>query len=287
MIKLIVSDLDGTLLDKAHQLDEETALAIKKVQEAGFLFMVATGRSLKNVVDLFAPYHIECPKILMNGAHFEDEEGKVIKEIVLHQNDLNNIFDILEECDIEAHIYSDQGVGCRNPEALEKTLRNHLKIRNQLSDKEVDDIMNNSNFCDFDFQILDKDLYINQKPNVFRFEGFAKDEVNLKKAFHKLGDIPTLAVSGSTPDNIEITHIDAQKGHMLEYVCKLMQIKKDEVITIGDSMNDITMLAQFPKSFAMANASQIVKEAAAFVAKSNEEHGVAEILYRVMDKEIL
>ena len=78
MIKLIASDMDGTLLNNRHEIDDETVEAIKKAEENGIIFAISTGREYDNVEPFLKKHNIRCQCVLMNGAEYRDENGKII-----------------------------------------------------------------------------------------------------------------------------------------------------------------------------------------------------------------
>ena len=90
------------------------------------------------------------------------------------------------------------------------------------------------------------------------------------------------AVTNSIADNIEITAAHAQKGLALKKLCEEQGLHPDEVMVFGDSLNDLSMMQEFRYSFAMANAADIIKEAANYQTRSNAEHGVAYVLERLL-----
>ena len=91
-----------------------------------------------------------------------------------------------------------------------------------------------------------------------------------------------MEVSNTVADNIEITDTHAQKCGMYEKVLKRMGLTKDEVVTIGDSMNDMTMISGFPNSYAMGNACEDIKRAAVYQAPFNYENGVARVIEDIL-----
>ena len=81
MIKLIASDMDGTLLNNKHEIDEETAEAIRKAEEEGIIFVISTGREYENVKYVLDKRSIKCQCILSNGAEYRDENGNILDVI--------------------------------------------------------------------------------------------------------------------------------------------------------------------------------------------------------------
>ena len=103
----------------------------------------------------------------------------------------------------------------------------------------------------------------------------------LESARHFLKDF-AIDMTSSGPDNLEITSLKAQKGLAIEAYCQHHGFTKHQVLTIGDSANDRSMLAMFPNSYAMANAGQAIKDLASYEAPSNAEDGVAHIIYQLL-----
>ena len=103
----------------------------------------------------------------------------------------------------------------------------------------------------------------------------------LESARHFLKDF-AIDLTSSGPDNLEITSLKAQKGLAIEAYCQHHGFTKHQVLTIGDSANDRSMLAMFPNSYAMANAGQAIKDLASYEAPSNAEDGVAHIIYQLL-----
>lgn len=82
-------------------------------------------------------------------------------------------------------------------------------------------------------------------------------------------------VTNSSPVNIEVNPLGINKAKGLQKVCELLQITMDEVMAVGDSLNDISMIDQAGIGVAMGNAQEVVKEVADCVTASNQENGVA------------
>ena len=82
-MKTIVSDLDGTLLNSAHEISEGNRNAIKKAINKGVKFVIATGRDYDSVHQLAEKNGLECEFVLMNGAEYRDKNGKLIEKIDL------------------------------------------------------------------------------------------------------------------------------------------------------------------------------------------------------------
>ena len=92
-----------------------------------------------------------------------------------------------------------------------------------------------------------------------------------------------MAVASSHPKNLEVTDIRAQKGVVLKHFIESKGYSMDEVMVLGDSLNDLSMIRMnFGATVAVENAVKEVKEAACYLTKSNDENGVAYAIEKLM-----
>ena len=99
----------------------------------------------------------------------------------------------------------------------------------------------------------------------------------------EIGKLTGIAVSSSFVDNIEVTHMTAQKGIILAKVAQKMGIDKSEVMVLGDSFNDYSMFEVFEESVAMENAVPEIKKIAKYITDTNDNLGVAKAINRAVE----
>lgn len=285
MIKLIVSDLDGTLFNSKHALDQRSADVIHKAQGAGIEFMVATGRAKENVLPYFEEFDIKCSKILLNGAMYLNAKDQVERSIPMIHDDVCMIMNLLHEQDVIGQIFYKGGIACTNPQRLHQEFKKRMKMREHVSDEVIEDMLQEHGFCHYDLIIDDINKFLQENPDVYKIEAFANDEKAIATIREKLKSVLHLAISNSIADNIEITAIQAQKGWMLERICEQRGFRKEEVVTIGDSMNDYSMIHNFPNSYAMANACPQILQAAAHHTLTNHEGGVVSVIEKILEEQ--
>ena len=287
MIKLIASDMDGTLLNDKHKIDKETVVAIKKAEEAGIVFAISTGREYDTVKSVLKENNIKCQCVLMNGAEYRDEDGNIIQEINIEQNTATKIIHMLQEEKVTARIFTNKGIYTTDTkeEALKEMVYRTLSFEPQLTQEEA-------------IEIAKVQPYFTQLKFISNLDEFLKSDMEIRKfvAFHNntelisrmkkiIGEIEGIAVSSSFRDNIEITHITAQKGIILAKVAEKMGFKRDEVMVLGDSFNDYSMFTEFTESVAMGNAIPEIKEIAKYITDTNDNLGVAKAIYKVLEEQ--
>lgn len=284
MIKLIVSDMDGTLLNSNHEISKENLEAIKKAQETGVSFVIATGRMYCDVEPFLKEHGIECECIVMNGAEYRDKHGNVLECIDIDKNKALEIFNMIEQNEFSAEIYTDKGLYTSNTK--EKALiQTAYRIKAFDPQTSFEDAMimakEHMHFTDLNY-ITDIEEFLNSDIRIGKFVAFYNDEKTTLKVKKRLEGIKELAIASTFTKNVEINSEGAQKGLILSKVTQKMGITKDEVMVIGDSFNDYSMFTEFPISFAMENAIPEIKEITKYITDTNDNAGVAKAIYRAL-----
>lgn len=109
MIRLLVSDMDGTLLDKTNQATDETVKTIKKLQKKGIKFVIITGRDPFAMREFAKETNIVCDVLCANGACVLHEDQSIEYRHMLTKQQIDKIIDIFEKYNLEPTFYSDQG----------------------------------------------------------------------------------------------------------------------------------------------------------------------------------
>ncbi len=114
---------------------------------------------------------------------------------------------------------------------------------------------------------------------------FSKDTEKIKRLKQEIFEETGLSVLSSFADNMEVTAPKAQKGIMLKQVAEYYDIKSEEVVVFGDGWNDLSMIDQFPESYAMKNGTRELKERAAHITEyTNEESGVGKTVLKLLGR---
>ncbi|MBF6978783.1 HAD family hydrolase [Aerococcaceae bacterium zg-BR22] len=277
MIKLFASDMDGTLLDQNHELNQTNADAIKALQAHGIEFIISTGRDYQSARNFLANYNIDCAMINLNGAQIYDEKGQLLEQCPINNATTQQVFDYLHEKQLAHSLTTrDQYYLSNKQEYLNHMLQAHDEIDEVTLAQVTDKIM---------VTLEASDYQLSDDNPVFKMMVISDDAQALDKARIYLESFSDLDITSSGPGNLEITHIEAQKGLALAKYLARKHYSFEEVLTIGDSLNDRSMLAMCPNSYAMDNASDEVKAMAAYLAPSNVDNGVATIIHQLIEKQ--
>ncbi|WP_291649293.1 Cof-type HAD-IIB family hydrolase [Clostridium sp.] len=288
MIRLIASDMDGTLLNNDHDIDTETVEAIRKAEEAGIIFAISTGREYDSVKVLLDKHNIKAQCVLSNGAEYRDEDGNVLDVINIKEESAKKIIEILDKNKMSARIFTEKGVFTTSTRemALQEIIFRTMSFNPSLTEEEAREVAENLGFFTCLQFIDDLDKFFEEGVEVRKFVAFHSDIELIDKMKKVLGEIEGLAISSSFRDNIEITDINAQKGIILEKVAAKMDIAREDVMILGDSFNDYSMFEIFEETVAMKNAIPEVKAIAKYITDSNDNLGVAKAIYNVINNEM-
>ena len=252
MIKLITTDMDGTLLDENGNLPKNFFPTIEKLNEKNIKFVIASGRPYSTLYENFKPISDELYFICDNGAYIVEPgkdpiitciNKKIVNDILKACEDIPDI--ILLVCGIK-HTYHKE---C--PKEFADDIRKYY-----LSCKTVDS-----------FQDINDDIF---KISIFDARGSKENSYNIINSM--FGDICKVVVSAH--NWIDINNIEVNKGNALIKLQKDCNISYDETMVFGDFYNDIEMLQSAHYSFVMENANEDMRQYGNFVAKSNTENGV-------------
>lgn len=278
MIKVIASDMDGTLLGNDHRIAPQTLEAIHRAQDAGIRFMIATGRNFRGAMTALEGLDLTCDYLVGSGAETRDPQRQVISQVDMDRTLCEDIYRALQKYPISVIFCTDEhDYQIGTPEEIEKSMMVHLKLF--FLDMSEQEIKNSAMYQDMkkktrivsSFQELAE-----ANVPIYKIFLFAEDTELLGEIEKDLSDNKNIAVASSFATNLEITDIRAQKGSVLKEYIESLGYTMDEVMVFGDSMNDYSMLAMnFGATVAMENADEKIKAVSKYVTKSNEDFGVA------------
>lgn len=287
MIKLIATDMDGTLLNAAHEISPTNIDAIKYAQQQGITVVIATGRAFYEAQTPVADTDLIVPYICLNGAEVRDETFNVISTSHLNKELVHKITKVLNDAGIYYQVYTNRAIYTENPQ---RDLDIYIDIAERAGQHaNVDKIKNGiqRRIDNGTLKVVDNYSAIEDTPGelIMKILAFDGDLDKIDKAGKTLAESPNLAVSSSSRGNLEITHSDAQKGIALETIAERLGISMQDVMAIGDNLNDVSMLERVGHPVAMANATDKVKEVAQFVTDNNENSGVGKAIMKLLKED--
>lgn len=284
MIKLIVSDMDGTLLAHDSSISKGNIEAIRYAQSKGVQFAIATGRDYSSLKGILEAHDLKCFSILGNGAQFCNENGEILSSAYFPKKCFKQVLQIFGELKIHYMIFTANGFySTAEPNVVRDAFIDRCVVQFKRKREDyLDDGCNQDMACMKLKKIGDLDDFINSSIDIIKVEAFNNDVSLIEKAKEKLQEIDGIAYLSSFDDNIEVTDKAAQKGLILENVIEELGYSKDEVMVLGDGLNDITLFERFKYSFAPGNANETIKAMAYQVVGACEEDGVSQAIYMML-----
>lgn len=275
-IKLVALDLDGTFLNEKKEITEGNRKAIIDAAKVGVRSVISTGRPYSGLaVDEFMEMGMEYA-ITVNGAEiYRLADRKCLYLEGMENSRAREIIVALKQYDIRIDFLMD---GCGYGETSAHERIKELGLPDVMKDyiRETRILVD-----DMDAFIRDKGVEVPKITLNFYMteEGIYKDYDEVLKLLQGMEDISFL--SGGY-HNLEITKKGVTKGKSLRILAEILGIDMNETMACGDSENDIDIMKTAAVGVAMANASEETKAAADYITLSNEEDGVAHVIYELV-----
>ena len=259
-IRLIVTDMDGTLLNSRHEVSDRFFKLYEAISEKGVLFAAASGRQYNSIVSKLQPIRDHIYVIAENGGLAKHGQREIVST-PLYPATKNKVLDSL-------------GKGREIHPVL--CARNNAYVTGHSSD-----FLQILKEYYTEFEVID-DLYrFDQEVMKIAAYHFESSERHIYPLVSDHRDELMIKISGK--HWVDISHPNAHKGHALGIIQNELGIGPDQTMVFGDYNNDLEMLALSEYSFAMANAHPNVVNAAKFSTLSNDQGGVEHVLERVLE----
>lgn len=289
MYKMVAIDLDGTMLNQYGIITEKTKDVIKKVQEKGVEVIIASGRAITSVKRFSKEINSEKYFISGNGAiTYDIKNNRILYENVLKKQKALKIIKICEENSIYYNVYTENGIIAKS---LNYNTLYYYKDNLTKPDENRTHINIVENVYDYIESKNEKILKImicDEHKSVFnsivrRLKDV--DEVEVLEVSHMSRKIIKQGTEEIALEYFytEVSAKDVDKWSALEELMKIVNISKEELVTIGDNANDVKMIKNAGLGIAMGESAPYVKSVADEITFSNDEDGVAIILRKIFE----
>lgn len=255
-IRLLIADVDGTLLTPEKELTEKAREAVRQMHASDIFFTITSGRPPRGMAMLVEPLQLACPVAAFNGGMLLQPDLKtVIDQKTIPVAVAKDVLGFLLNSGLDAWVYRGndwyvQSLDGAHVAQEQSTVRFAPTVTDDL------------------YSVLNGAVKIVGVSD--DFSAVARVEKELRARIGSLA-----SASRSQLYYLDITHPDANKGNVVRMTAKALGIPLEEVAAIGDMPNDVLMFGVAGTSIAMGNASPDVQRTARYVSKSNEEEGFA------------
>ena len=288
MLKLVAIDLDGTMLNQYGIVTQKTKNSIKKAQENGIEIMIASGRPIDSVKTISKEIGSENYFISGNGSIIYDiKKDEIIYENVLKKQKALEIIKICEENSIFYNVYTEKEIIAKN---LQYNVLYYHKENLTKSEEDKTHVNIVEDIYDYiektDSKVL-KVMICDKHQTIFNA---------IMRKLKEVDDIEVLEVSHMSRKIIrqgteeipieyfytEISAKNVDKWTALEFLKEKLQISSEEIVAIGDNVNDKKMIEKSGYGIAMGQSAPQIKEIADYITDSNVDDGVANALDKLL-----
>jgi Cof subfamily protein (haloacid dehalogenase superfamily) len=257
-VRLVIADVDGTLVTQEKVLTPKAYDAVRRLKDAGVRFTITSGRPPRGMKMIIDELHLTEPIAAFNGGVMVNPDLSVIHASFLPAAYAKRVIDELSHQGLDVWFYTDRDWFVRDPNAP------HV-AREQWTVRFPPSVVSN-----FD-SLLDRAMKI---------VGVSDDYAKVARAEAELQKVAdgNYSATRSQPYYLDVTHPNANKGQVVLDLSRLLNIPTEQIMTIGDGPNDVLMFQRSGFSTAMGNASLEVQRAASSVTTSNEQEGFANAL---------
>jgi Cof subfamily protein (haloacid dehalogenase superfamily) len=259
-IRLLLADVDGTLVTPDKMLTDRSVEAVRKLRDAGILFAITSGRPPRGMHMLIEPLALDTPLAAFNGGLVVAPDMSVIEQKVIPKDLVPPIVALIDSSNLDVWIY-------RGADWLVRDVHAPHVAREAFT-------------VQFDPTLVDSfDGVTNGIAKIVGVSDNYDLVASVASAVHdEFGD--HVSAARSQPYYLDVTHPDANKGSVAKFLSARYGIEYEQIATIGDMPNDVLMFAHSGLSIAMGQSDPEVQRAARRVTTSNTEEGFANAVER-------
>lgn len=254
-IRLVIADVDGTLVTQDKVLTPRAVEAVRRLREARIAFSITSGRPPLGMQMFIAPLGLTEPFAAFNGGVLVRPDLSVMAQSFVPADIAALVIEAISRHRLDCWVYTDHDWLVRDANAAH-VAREQWTVK--FAPKVVPDFAAHLNRVAKIVGVSDD------------YAAVARCEADVQ---HDCGS--HVSAARSQPYYLDVTHPDANKGHVVTVLSEALSIPPAQIATIGDMPNDVLMFHKSGLSVAMGNASPEVQRQAQFVTTSNEEEGFA------------
>lgn len=268
--KLVCVDMDGTLLNSRRFVSDVSKDTIKKAHTLGVDIAITTGRIYTNANYYSKLIGVKSPVIASNGAIIRGKGNEIIYKNVISIDILKSVLKLCKKFNMSINFHTNDSILCANKLMYIMMFGFFFKFMFKLKPEKI----KIRYIGDYD-RFIDK---LRKNNNVIKCEAIDPSAGKIAAFRKEIQKINGIEIASSSKNNIEITSKSVSKGNAIKFLANYYGIKKEEIMTIGDSENDLSMIEYGGLGVAMGNGTENVKKAADYITDTNDNDGVAKAI---------
>jgi len=260
-IRLVVSDVDGTLVDNTKQVTPGVQAAVAKLRAAGIGFSIISARPRSGMMPIAETLGIDAPMGAFNGGTLFKRDGTVLKADRIDRKVVDGTLAAAEGAAVDTWVFADDQWYATTD------VGSHVDSERRASNQQP---VVTQDFADL-LDRADKITFVSDDPDLL---------IDLRKRMDAFADAATIVQSQTY--YLDVTPLSGNKGDGLTALSEAMVVPLDQIAVFGDQANDLPMFARAAISYAMGQGPEPVRAKAAHVVASNTDDGVAEAIEAIL-----
>lgn len=265
MIKLIATDIDGTLIPEGtHEFPTELTRQIEELKKLGILFVAASGRQYKSMKKLFSPITHNVVFVSGNGSYVKCRDREIL-ECVMDRTYLSSLIQRLRELECDGYYFVAESKSMAYIETDCEDFYQMLVENYHYEVTKVKDILEECN-------------------GILKISFYHKDKIEAVSQNLQEEWSDKINVLRSGKQWIDFMPYGVDKGNAIKKIQEILGVTREETMAFGDNANDVAMLQNAKYSFAVETAAETVKDAAKYETFSPKEKGVLSTIQQVIEQ---
>ena len=256
-IRLVVSDLDGTLVDRDKKLTDATIEAVRRLRAAGIHFTIISARPRSGMIPIADALDLDAPMGAFNGGTIFRRDGSVLCQHRIEAATVKAMFDLIGDVDVDRWLFADD-------HWYASTERGEHVEHERIASNQPPIVTNDFTGL---YDRADKLTFVSDEPGV------------LTELHHRAAALSARAtIAQSQAYYLDVTARCANKGDGITVLAEEIGVPLSASMAIGDQVNDLPMFERVAVSVAMGQASADVQSKASWVTATNDADGVAAVI---------
>lgn len=261
-IRMLVSDVDGTLVGKDKKLSAATIAAVARLRAAGVGFTIISARPMSGMKPLLGPLALDGDVAAFNGGIVFRQDGTIVSHVLIEETVARGVIELAAGSGVDTWVFADDRWYASDGDGPHTASERITSDQEPVVRRDMGDLLGRA----------DKITFVSD------------DEPRLRALYERMhaayGDAATIAQSQTY--YLDVTALAANKGDGIAALASAIGVALEDTVAIGDQANDLPMLKRAGLSIAMGNAPEHVKAAAHETTRANDEDGVAHAIETII-----